>query len=141
MPRVSVAPAGPPPVDAKMMSNSRNVHSVLRSTASIAGPQMPGHVTWTNWCHAEAPSTRAASYSDEGIDCSAASIVIAKNGKLFQIVGRITAIIAVSASTNHARSVDSTPSLRNTELTTPNDASNIHRKLMLTMTPGTAHGI
>ena len=65
---------------------------------------------------------------------------MAKNGKLFQIVGRITAIIAVSTSTNHARSVDSKPSRRSTELTTPNDASNIHRKLMLTMTPGTAHG-
>jgi hypothetical protein len=52
----------------------------------------------------------------------------------------MTASIAVSAFTNHARSVDSRPARRSTEFTTPYDASSIHRNVMLTITPGTAHG-
>ena len=120
------------------MSNSRNVHSALRSTASSAGRWMPGHVTCTNCCHALAPSTRAASYSDVGIDCSAASSVIVKNGKLFQTVGTITAAMAVRASTNQAMSVLARPRSRRTALNTPYDASSIHRNVMLTTTPG--HG-
>ena len=126
-----------------MMSNSRNVHSALRMTARNRGaldarPLRDVAEFLPGVCSA---STRAASYSDSGIDCSAATSVIVKNGKLFHTDARITVGIAVRASTNHAVSPAPRCSARMIALMTPNDASNIHRKLRLTITPGTAHGI
>ena len=124
-----------------MMSNSRNVHSALSSTASSAGRLMPGQVTWRSCCQAVAPSTRAASYSDRGNRLQRGEQRDREKREALphrRHDHRGHRRVARRRTTRCRCAIK--PRSRRIALTTPNDASSIHRNAMLTITPGTAHG-
>src|SRR3954469_821019 len=63
------------------MLNMLNVHTTERITAGTSAGRSAGRVMLVNCCQREAPSTRAASYSSPGMDCSAPSETTIMNGK------------------------------------------------------------
>jgi len=62
---------GPPPVSRKMLLKLLKLNA---NDAIISGPttiSSSGNVTFRKTCHPPPPSTRAASFSSDGIDCKA----------------------------------------------------------------------
>src|SRR5215213_976954 len=101
---------------------------------------MPGTVIKRNFCQGDAPSTSAASYSSDGIACSAASSETPKNGKPCQIFVAVTAISAVDALPNHAIGTSMMPSLVRMKLNTPEVPSYIQRQVSAVTNVGATQG-
>ena len=67
--RMSVLPAGPPPVVRKMTTNKLKVQMMPSIVTATETDLSCGTVTFQNCWRRLAPSTRAASYRSWGMDC------------------------------------------------------------------------
>src|SRR5688572_10049473 len=78
--RIEVEFAGPPSVITTIRSAKFAIQMVRSITVMAIIGARNGSVTLQNCCQPVAPSIAAASYKSFGIDCNAASKVMAKNG-------------------------------------------------------------
>src|SRR5471030_3398278 len=78
--KIEVEFAGPPTVMTTIRSAKLAIQMVRSITVMAIIGARNGSVTFLNCCQPVAPSIEAASYRSLGIDCNAASNVIAKNG-------------------------------------------------------------
>ena len=76
-----------------------NANDAISSGATATSSS--GSVTLRNTCQAPPPSTRAASISSAGIDCSAPSETRKKYGNVSQTLTRITETFAQFESKSH----------------------------------------
>lgn len=95
-----------------------------------------GSVTVANTRAAEAPSTRAASFSSSGIDCSAPEVIRNMYGNPSQVLTRSTATFAHHRSCSHG--TPASPNSSITRLTCPNWSLSSPRQTIAEMNPGTA---
>src|SRR3569832_1862678 len=86
------------------MTKIRSAKVAIQMVRSMTGMTMvgarKGSVTLVKRCQGEAPSMAAASCNSEGIDFSAASSVMAKNGMPNQMLATIGPHMAVAGSNN-----------------------------------------
>ena len=81
---VSVAPPGPPAVMVMTMSASLSLKMSRTTNAVSVTGSISGKMTFRKFCHAVAPSTRAASITSPGRAWSPASSMIIMNGMKIQ---------------------------------------------------------
>ena len=86
---------------------------------------------WRKRCHAEAPSTSAASYMSRGIDSSAPSATTIMKGKPSQVLVTTLAVNAVDHDENHDTSPS--PSPCRIELIAPYSPWNMPRQISAVM--------
>src|SRR6266545_3583508 len=109
---MSVSPAtdwsaegGPPPVSRKMLLKLLKLNANEAIISGATATSSSGRVIRRKTCHAPAPSTRAASTSSPGIDCSAPSETRKKYGNVSQRLTRITDPLAHEASKSQGNDV------------------------------------
>ena len=104
-------------------------------------PFRPGSVTSRNCCQGVAPSTAAASYSDAGIVCRPARIMIAKNGKPCQTSATMIAYSAVPGWASQGTASVTSPSRSSRSLNRPTCGWYIQAHISAITTDGSAQGI
>src|SRR5713101_524082 len=92
-----------------------------------------GSLTFQNVIHAEAPSTRAASWTEAGMDCNPARSSSATNGVVFQTSRRIAAAIASTGVPSQSTPGSSLPN-------GPDSGLNKCAQIFAEITVGIAHG-
>src|SRR4051812_15922224 len=89
----------------------------------------------------DAPSMRAASYSELGTPRNPARISSTKNGVVFQTSTSTIVSSEYFWSASHAIGCEIRPRLTRTRLITPYTSLNIHDQIFADTTVGIAHGI
>src|SRR5258706_12157409 len=125
---------GPPPVSRKMLLKllKLNANDAIRS--GDVATSSNGKVTRRKICHAPPPSTRAASVSSCGIDCSAPIETRKKYGTVSQKLTRMHDTLAQFASKSHEMW------MCRIRFTTPKSSFKSPCHTSSDRKPGTAHG-
>src|SRR6266849_1115152 len=117
----------------KLLKLNANDAIISGATATSSN----GSVTLRNDAHALAPSTRAASISSDGIDCSAPSETRKKYGTVSHVLTTITETFAQLGSNSHGTCRPTWPS---NLLITPKSSFISPRQTSSERKPGIAYG-